>query len=307
MRVGACAPGIAADTALISRSRMSFCVGNRAGMPACRGIDRFSIGRVGDTRSKWCIVGIFYTFRTYRSLPSRMSFHFKCLSNWSEICNASPGRAVLPAFAEERHLMGFRISIVVSAWLAAAAALAAPAMADPLAYHGTLYFLTSQPESWQQAEAEAVQDGGHLASIHSAAEAQFITSSFLTGAVTPNVFWIGLHDPVLGDGNGAQHLGDFVWSDGTPVDYANWNAATGEPNNYNNGEYWTAINWHYAATGDGTPGLWNDMPAAGSDSYSVAVNGPYYGIIAVPEPGAVTLFGAGLLAMGLIRRRDGGF
>ena len=73
--------------------------------------------------------------------------------------------------------------------------------------------------------------------------------------------------------------------------------------NYNGIEYWTAINWHYAASGSGVPGLWNDMPLTGSDSYSVAVNGPYYGIIEVPEPGAVVLLGVGLAAAGLVRRR----
>jgi hypothetical protein len=178
-----------------------------------------------------------------------------------------------------------------------------PALAAPVAYHGALYFLTSQPESWQAAEAEAEQNGGHLASLHSAADAQFIADTFLTGAVTPNVFWIGLFDPTLGDGSGAQHVTDFVWSDGSPVDYTNWNAETGEPNNYNGIEYWTAINWHYAATGSGTRGLWNDMPATGSDSYSVAVNGPYYGIIEVPEPGAMAVFGVGLAGVWLAGRR----
>jgi hypothetical protein len=181
-----------------------------------------------------------------------------------------------------------------------------PAMATTVTIHdGNAYFLTSAVGSWSAAEAEAVADGGHLASVHSASDNQFLVDTFLSGANATAIDWIGLVDPQQGDGAGAQHAGDFVWTDGTPVNYTNWNVDTGEPNNYDDQEYWTALNWHYAATGSGMIGTWNDMPEFGSDSYSVAANGPYYGIVevAVPEPATIAVFCLAMLGLAAARHR----
>src|SRR5262249_22655581 len=92
-------------------------------------------------------------------------------------------------------------------WPATAASAAAP----------------SSPDTWLPAEAEAVALGGHLASITSAAEQNFIVNTFLSGANDRNILWLGLNDQAV--------EGTFVWSSGEPVTYTNFQG--GEPNNFN--------------------------------------------------------------------------
>jgi hypothetical protein len=70
-------------------------------------------------------------------------------------------------------------------------------------------------EKWSDAEAACVSQGGHLASVTSAAD-----NSTLLGLTTGNNFyWLGYGD--------ASVEGSWVWSDGAASSYTNW---TGEPN-----------------------------------------------------------------------------
>jgi len=68
------------------------------------------------------------------------------------------------------------------------------------------YFEASLP--WQNAENQCKLEGGHLASIHSKEENDFIKS-----ITTPKWFWIGLTDFTEGV---------WVWSDGSPFSFSNW-------------------------------------------------------------------------------------
>ena len=79
------------------------------------------------------------------------------------------------------------------------------------------YQLNDGPADWQTAEDTCVSEGGHLASVHSQANADAIET--LVG----NTAWIGFTD--------SAEEGKFVWSDGSPSnDYDNW--AAGEPNEW---------------------------------------------------------------------------
>ena len=71
------------------------------------------------------------------------------------------------------------------------------------------------------AERHCVEQGGHLASVHSDQEKDFILS--LVHSVK---FWIG--------GNDREDEKEWVWSDGSDFDYSLW--GTGQPNNWNNDE-----------------------------------------------------------------------
>lgn len=87
---------------------------------------------------------------------------------------------------------------------------------------GKCYIPNAALDTWQGHENTAVGlgMGFHLTSIHSFAENTFVRNFADTAGQLRGV-WIGLSDFAI--------EGTFVWSDGTPFDYANWNA--GEPNN----------------------------------------------------------------------------
>jgi len=93
--------------------------------------------------------------------------------------------------------------------------------------------------TWQNAENQCKLEGGHLASIHSKEENDFIKS-----ITTPKWFWIGLTDFTEGV---------WVWSDGSPFSFSNWSGSG--PSNSGGNEDCT----------HGTqeePGSWNDVNCA---------------------------------------------
>jgi hypothetical protein len=101
--------------------------------------------------------------------------------------------------------------------------------------------------TWQEAEAEAVRVGGHLATIRSDAENQFIVDMIRSEFDADEGAWIGFTDneayggtefgtpcalPLPAPGRcrrRGQRGRGFVWTSGEPFDYQHWH--TGEPNN----------------------------------------------------------------------------
>ncbi len=79
--------------------------------------------------------------------------------------------------------------------------------------------------------------GANLVSIHSAAENAFVLEAIKRS--NQSYVLIGLSD--------TASEGDFVWQDGSPVDYTNWDS--GEPNDYNGEDYTEMRN----------SGVWNDV------------------------------------------------
>ena len=140
--------------------------------------------------------------------------------------------------------------------------------------NGHYYGLTTQM-SWTDAEALAVQIGGHLATIRSAAENDWLATTFAIGT---ECHWIGLND--------AASEGHFVWSSGEPVTYTNWHP--GEPTNGNGIEDWCHLGLPW--TGPQAYPFWNDSPN-GDTSYGWVCRG----IIEVTNltPALYTPFGTG--------------
>jgi|GEM_PF-3772200 len=180
--------------------------------------------------------------------------------------------------------------------------------------------LTATPTSWTGAEAQAEGQGGHLVTIGSAAENSFIVNNVLqdfSGKGGPNLtdvpLWIGLSDPTgaASDDGGPSHAGNFVWADGSSSTYRNWNTSTSEPNDASPGEYYAAIQWHFADQQTTDHGTWNDAPNGGTQGYFPATDGPYFGIMAVnaptaaplPAAWAMGLAGISLMAAGVVRSR----
>lgn len=78
---------------------------------------------------------------------------------------------------------------------------------------GSRYTMVDDLATWADAEAFAVSQNGHLASIASEQEQAFIVDTFGTSWL-----WIGLND--------AAQEGTFVWSDGTPLSYEHWHSSS---------------------------------------------------------------------------------
>ncbi len=137
-----------------------------------------------------------------------------------------------------------------------------PVVAGPInnPANGSDYYLLVQGYNFTQAEAAAQSLGGHLASIADAEENEFVRANVLRFDGADRRGWIGFTDEAV--------EGTFVWTDGTPNTYTNWNA--GEPNNASGLEHYTEMLGN---------GLWNDLPLAG------AAGGSDFAIVEVPGTG----------------------
>jgi hypothetical protein len=117
---------------------------------------------------------------------------------------------------------------------------ACPPCIEAPASQGGNYAFCFQPLGYAEAEADCVDQGGHLASIHDLATHNEIVGGAYS--VAGGLWWIGLDDRVS--------EGDFEWTDGTPHDFDAW--AGGEPNDYDNAE-------DCAHLADWAGGAWNDL------------------------------------------------
>ena len=121
--------------------------------------------------------------------------------------------------------------------------------------NGHTYHLLEQL-SWTAGEAAAVQLGGHLATVRSQSENDWILQQFGNWNGQDRDLWIGLNDVAV--------EGNFEWTSGEAVTFTNW--APGQPdNNGATGEQYTHL---YGANSPYGSGQWNDMFDASSTSWS---------------------------------------
>ena len=125
-------------------------------------------------------------------------------------------------------------------------------------YTGPQYLLTEGMGTWHDAENEAIAKGGHLVAINSREEHELLIGTFLQDP-TAAAYWIGLTDA-----DEYTTEGNYVWSNGQPVTYTDWNTETGEPNNYNGpgSEDYVAMNFQTWFGHPNHVGSWNDMNAS---------------------------------------------
>lgn len=106
--------------------------------------------------------------------------------------------------------------------------------------HG--YYQSSAKMTWVEAKTLCEQKGGHLVTLSSTEEQNFIYQH----AAYLDYGWIGFTDEVS--------EGEWTWVNGETVSYLNWNG--GEPNN---GGWWGGNEDHCIFNTDGSAG-WNDAP-----------------------------------------------
>jgi uncharacterized repeat protein (TIGR03803 family) len=133
-----------------------------------------------------------------------------------------------------------------------------PILAGPITNqaNGHLYFFLGTG-SWVEAEAAALSIGGHLATVRSQAENDWIYATFGNFQGTSSSVLIGLYDtdPLDNSTNRVVRQGEFAWISGEPVTYANW--WTNEPDNAGDlGEFYGMI---WGGFGSADCGYWNDI------------------------------------------------
>ncbi len=127
--------------------------------------------------------------------------------------------------------------------------------------NGHWYRLTEANSTWYEAEQQAVMAGGHLTTINSEEENDWLVAQFADAdSVT---LWIGLYqdldDPDFSEpDHGWKWIGDPAlcrWVTGNPTEcYTNWNG--GEPNN--GGDEQDCVYW-YTDSVPSSVGMWDDQ------------------------------------------------
>lgn len=140
-------------------------------------------------------------------------------------------------------------------------------------FNGHTYFLSNSTATATAAHAMAQANGGHLVTIADAAE-----NAFVKGITTQRV-WMGFTDK--------DSEGNFVWVTGEPVTYTNWDVANGEPNDFNNREDWTVMNFNSAS------GLWNDYWENNQVQYIIEYDGGTFPVNHVSGPLSGSVFPLG--------------
>ena len=127
--------------------------------------------------------------------------------------------------------------------------------------NGHVYYLLNE-STWTASEAEAVALGGHLATVRSQAENDWIYAQFSQFGGINRGLWIGLND--------AAQEGAFVWASGEPVSYLNW--AQLEPRNQDGLDDYVHLFWPNDTAGRSS--YWNDQwNIIGSDFGIPPING----------------------------------
>ncbi len=142
-------------------------------------------------------------------------------------------------------------------------------------FGGSTYYLLTQG-TWAAKEAEAVALGGHLATISSDAENQFVYDLWRANSTIFGL-WIGLNDIAV--------EGQFRWTSGLPVTYTHF-----PPTEPNGGTSENAVHL------DLSNANWNDNNALSSFQAVAEVS-------SVPKPSGLGALGmAALLLLRRVRR-----
>ena len=128
---------------------------------------------------------------------------------------------------------------------------------DKVSYNGHDYQLIDQSMDWSSAEQYCESLGGHLVTITSADEQQFV-SNLASNSSKKNI-WLGAVK---------NADGKFAWVTGEHAQFSNW--STGEPSNYDGTE--NAVMMYTYSNNLVNLGEWNDISASGGTVSGFTVN-----------------------------------
>ncbi len=176
--------------------------------------------------------------------------------------------------------------------------------------NGHLYGFTELPGNWFEVNDMAIAAGGHLATITSQAEQDWIWENFsreLAGPTGSNIFWLGLVDV----SNGVDDF-DWQWVTDEAFEYTNWRRHN--PDFHGKEEYGLMFHGDWdSRTFDNRQQQWFDVPIEDLPE-DYLVNRRRLGLIeislgaSVPEPQTFTMIGMGMIGLigstTILRRRS---
>ncbi|XP_063051019.1 ladderlectin-like [Engraulis encrasicolus] len=89
-------------------------------------------------------------------------------------------------------------------------------------FNNRCFKLVTKPDTFHRAQGVCEVENSHLASVHSAAELDFLKNVVRASGVYQQGAWLG------GSDDGSE--GTWYWIDGSPFDFADW--AQGQPDNF---------------------------------------------------------------------------
>ncbi|HTU24922.1 MAG TPA: family 16 glycoside hydrolase [Pirellulales bacterium] len=125
---------------------------------------------------------------------------------------------------------------------------------DAKEFHGKYYKLIDVELTWHEARDRCVAMGGHLAIVTSAEENEFLTK--MLAAVPTDACWLG--------GTDENQEGRWLWGNGTPLKYTNWDSLGSQPNNKGGDENYLVL---WGARG----GVWCDQPDRSIEHHPVFI------------------------------------
>lgn len=172
---------------------------------------------------------------------------------------------------------------------------AIPAAATSISFQGSTYELVTVKKSisWDKANEAAIKAKGHLATITSIAENNFIKQNFFTD--NNNAYWLGAFQ--TGDENLQSPKDNWQWVTGEEWKYTDW--TPGEPNNAGRSN-----EIHLSA--DSRFGYkWNDEDSAAKQMITGYLIEKDASVAPTPIPGAIWLLGTSLVGLlGFKRNRN---
>uniref|UniRef100_A0A8C4T381 Lactose-binding lectin l-2-like n=1 Tax=Erpetoichthys calabaricus TaxID=27687 RepID=A0A8C4T381_ERPCA len=112
-------------------------------------------------------------------------------------------------------------------------------------FSGQCYRYFREMKSWAEAEIHCLSLGGHMASVHSSDDNQFVTSLIKGQASSDRPTWLGATK--------CEETPAWLWTDGSEWHFSNWYSR--EPNNRHGVEKCLQVNFR-------VPGSWNDINCA---------------------------------------------